>query len=145
MDRVQAEFEREWELLTYYGMKESWVREEYEDQVRKLTGLGETLRQQGYPVEEIARRMHQERRKLGVIYKKAALPYLREYIYDATEKKYGDPLGPSFAQLRQKKTCEEIIESATRPIDNLDHRITMDGFRAWVEENRQRLMNVEID
>ena len=30
--------------------------------------------------------------------------------------------------LREKKTCKQIIESASRPIEDLDNRLTLDGF-----------------
>mgnify|MGYP000591598730 CR=1 FL=1 len=57
-----------------------------------------------------------------------------DYIYAATAAKYGDPLGPTFDMLRRMKSCREIIESASRPIENLDNRLTFDGFRAWYLE-----------
>lgn len=50
------------------------------------------------------------------------------------QAKYGDPLGPTFDMLRRTKSCREIIESASRPIENLDNRLTFDGFRAWYLE-----------
>ena len=46
-------------------------------------------------------------------------------------KKYGDPLGPTYEMLREKKTCKQIIESASRPIEDLDNRFTLDGFQQW--------------
>ena len=57
-----------------------------------------------------------------------------DYIYAATAAKYGDPLGPTYAMLRRPKTCREIIESASRPNENLDKRLTFDGFQAWYLE-----------
>lgn len=64
-------------------------------------------------------------------YKLAAPPLFREYIYYATEKKYGDPLGPSYEELIKTRTNRQIIESASKPIENLDTRLTADGFREW--------------
>ncbi len=55
----------------------------------------------------------------------------REYIYEATATKYGDPLGPTYEMLRAHKTCEQIIESASRPIEDLDDRLTLEGFLQW--------------
>lgn len=52
-----------------------------------------------------------------------------DYIYAATAAKYGDPLGPTYDMLRRTKNCREIIESASRPIENLDKRLTFDGGR----------------
>lgn len=46
----------------------------------------------------------------------------------------GDPLGPTFDMLQQNEELPEIIESASRPIENLDNRLTFDGFRAWYLE-----------
>ena len=57
-----------------------------------------------------------------------------DYIYAATAAKYGDPLGPAYDMLRRTKNCREIIESASRPIENLDKRLTFDGFQAWYLE-----------
>ena len=81
--------------------------------------------------KEIARQMHERRRELGKRYKEAAPPLFREYIYAATAAKYGDPLGPTFEMLRKKKSCREIIDSAFRPIRDLDDRLTLEGFRSW--------------
>ena len=50
-----------------------------------------------------------------------------DYIYAATAAKYGDPLGPTYDMLRRTKNCREIIESASRPNENLDKRLTFDG------------------
>lgn len=54
--------------------------------------------------EQIVRVMHNRRRELGRQFKEAAPPLFREYIYAATAAKYGDPLGPTFEMLREKKT-----------------------------------------
>nr|WP_288944660.1 hypothetical protein [uncultured Roseburia sp.] len=40
----------------------------------------------------------------------------------------------TYDMLRRTKSCREIIESASRPIENLDNRLTFDGFRAWYLE-----------
>ena len=39
----------------------------------------------------------------------------------------------AYGQLRKVKTPEEIIASATRPIADLDQRLTLDGFIRWFE------------
>lgn len=33
--------------------------------------------------------------------------------------------------LRREKTYEQIIESTSRPIEDLDSRLTLEGFRQW--------------
>lgn len=128
---MNAEFERELKLLQEEGLKNSPLRREYEQKVRELAAYRESLLGEGKPVSEVARLLHEKRRELGRIYKDAAPPLFREYILYATEKKYGDPLGPDYESLCKRKTAEEIIESATRPIENLDNRLTYEGFIQW--------------
>lgn len=83
--------------------------------------------------------MHSKRRELGRQFKEAAPPLFREYIYTATAAKYGDALGPTFEMLREKKTFEQIIESASRPIENLYR-----GLLEWKNE-RGRLTDTCLD
>lgn len=128
------EFEKECQLIRENGLKDSPLRRAYEQKVAELRELPPKLMAEGKSEEQIARIMHQTRRELGKQYKLAAPPLFREYIYAATAAKYGDPLGPTFDMLRRTKSCREIIESASRPIENLDNRLTFDGFRAWYLE-----------
>ena len=125
------EFEREIELIRSQGIKSSPLRMGYEREVAALRTLPEKLRSEGYDEEQIARIMHGRRRKLGRLFKEAAPPLFREYIYAATAAKYGDPLGPAFEMLRERKSCQQIIESSSRPIEDLDDRLTLDGFVKW--------------
>ena len=96
-----------------------------------LKNTAKKMLAQGCSEEETALFMYNERRRLGKEYKLAAPPLLREYIYFATAAKYGDPLGPSFEDLKKHKTYREIISSASRPIDDLDNRLTIEGFKKW--------------
>ena len=125
------EFEQECRLLYEMELKDSTLRLEYEEKVRDLSILREQMETEGKTKEQIALTMHERRRELGRLYKEAAPPLSREYIYYATAGKYGDPLGPTFEMLRRKKTYEQIIESASRPIEDLDSRLTLEGFRRW--------------
>ena len=125
------EFEQECRLLYEMELKDSTLRLEYEEKVRALSILREQMETEGKTKEQIALTMHERRRELGRLYKEAAPPLFREYIYYATAGKYGDPLGPTFEMLRRKKTYEQIIESASRPIEDLDSRLTLEGFRRW--------------
>ena len=131
------EFEKELLLIRENGLKDSELRCEYERKVAALAELPDKLAADGKCEEEIARAMHKMRRELGRQYKKAAPPLFREYIYAATAEKYGDPLGPSFEQLCRTKTLRQIIESASRPINDLDDRLTLDGFRAWYKNGKR--------
>ena len=130
-------FSRELEALKAFGIKGSPLRAEYEEKVHELKKLGEEMRASGCSDEEIARHLHSKRRELGEKYKIAAPPLFREYIYYATEKKYGDPLGPSYEALSRIKTDQEIIDSACRPIKDLDDRLTIDGFVKWYQEKKK--------
>ncbi len=125
------EFEKEVEQIKTLGLKDNPLRLAYEEAVRALAEVPESLREEGCSEEQTAREMHRQRRELGRQFKEAAPPLFREYIYAATAEKYGDPLGPTYEMLREKKTCRQIIESATRPIEDLDDRLTLEGFRAW--------------
>lgn len=127
------EFAKEWRLRQTDGLKNSDLRQEYERKVNDLRELPPKLMAEGKTEEEIARIMHQTRRELVHQYKLAAPPLFREYIYAATAKKYGDPLGPTFEMLCKTKSYRQIIESASRPIENLDNRLTVEGFRDWYQ------------
>ena len=95
----EAEFEREWRFLQQNGLKESSLRQEYEQKVRELCRLPQRLQTEGKSEEQIARTMHQMRRELGRHYKLAAPSLFREYIYAATAAKYGASLGPTYEAL----------------------------------------------
>jgi hypothetical protein len=134
-----TEFEKEIALIEKMGLKTSPLRLEYEKKVYELRSLPEKLKLKGCSDEQIARAMHEKRRELGRRYKEAAPPLFREYIYVATAEKYGDPLGPTFEMLREKKTCTQIIESASRPIVDLNDRLTLDGFQQWYRTHKNQL------
>ncbi len=137
--QTEEEFEKEWSLIQKSGLKESNLRHEYEEKVVELRELPQKLLAEGKSEEQIARIMHQTRREIGRQYKLASPSLFREYIYAATEKKYGDPLGLSFEMLRKTKSYQQIIESVSRPLPNLDDRLTLDGFRTWYIEQKAAL------
>ena len=126
-----TEFERECGEIARLGLKDNPLRREYEEKVAALKDLPPRLFARGLGEEDVARILHEKRRALGRRYKLAAPPLFRAYIYAATREKYGDPLGPGYEALRQRKSCAEIIASASRPIENLDDRLTLEGFRRW--------------
>ena len=121
-------------MLLIDGLKDDQLRKEYEAKVAGLAEVARELLAQGLSEDSVARILHHKRRELGVQYKHAAPPLLQEYIYYATAKKYGDPLGPSFEDLCKKKSYAEIIASSSRPIADLDKRLTVEGFREWFEK-----------
>ena len=128
---LQQEFEKELELLKTDGLKTNVLHLEYEEKVRGMQDEKEQILKEAHSLEEAAQILHGRRRELGKIYKDAAPPLFREYIFYATEKKYGDPLGPDYETLRKRKTPEQIIESSARPIEDLDNRLTVEGFAQW--------------
>ena len=130
------EFEYEVDQIKKLGIENSALRLAYEEKVRALKTLPQKLRAEGRSEEQIAREMHTLRRELGRQFKEAAPPLFRAYIYAATAAIYGDPLGPTYEMLREKKSCRQIIESATRPIEDLDDRLSLEGFRAWYAQNK---------
>lgn len=135
---MRDQFEKEYNELKVNGLKNNPLRLEYEQKVRELSAVRDRLLAEGHTLEAVARMLHSRRRELGVIYKDSAPPLFREYIWYATAQKYGDPLGPDYENLRSRKTPEQIIESASRPIDDLNNRLTIDGFKRWFEEAYER-------
>lgn len=120
-----------------YGFKEHPLRKEYEAKVRNLEITAIDLLKSGLLEKDVARIVHQQRRSLGQEYKEAVPSPFREYIFFATKNVYGDPLGPSFKQLLETKSYDEIIKSSYRPIPNLDDRLNMDDFITWLKSNHQ--------
>jgi hypothetical protein len=39
--------------------------------------------------------------------------------------------------LCKTKSYRQIIEPASKPIENLDNRLILEGFRAWYEEGKK--------
>ena len=135
---TEDEFERELALLKSEGIKDSPLRREYERKVRDLRIVEMRMREDKRSTHEIAVELHRMRRAIGEEYKKAAPSLFCEYIYWATQRKYGDPLGPDYETLSKTKTDEEIIESAVRPIADLDTRLTLGGFTEWFRSYRNK-------
>ena len=130
------EYEKELEEIRKLGLKDNPLRKAYEKEVHSLRSLPRILESAGFSEDQISRVMYENRRELGRQYKDAAPPLFRKYIFAATAAKYGDPLGPTYEMLRGKKTCGQIIESASRPIEDLDDRLTLEGFQQWFEGSK---------
>ena len=108
------------------------LRLEYEVVVRRrVGGLLDSMRRAGKSDEAIAKAANLERRKIGKEFKNQTDPDLREVIYRRNTESYGDPLGPSYEDLRRgyridengnqikigsgrPKSNEQIIEGALR-------------------------------
>ncbi len=69
---------------------------------------------------------------MGIQYKDATPPTLRDYIYDLNAQRYGDPLGPTFDTLYTKYDGDyaKIIEAACRPNPDVD--TLLGGFKQWL-------------
>ena len=115
----------------YYGkIKNHPLRIEYENAVKNLSEYNISLQEQGLSKPEIARKMWEARRELGVKYKNVTPTLLREYIYDVNLERYHDPLGPSFEYLEMYKTYDEIISSSMTPNENVDK--LLEKFEQWL-------------
>ena len=114
------------------SIKSNPLRLEYESKVNGLADVAQDLRNQGKTSEEIARTMWQMRRDLGVQYKNASPPTLKQYIYEVNISRYGDELGPTFDFLLEKYSgdYEKIIEASCRPNSNVD--ALLGGFKEWL-------------
>ncbi|MCB0221409.1 MAG: RHS repeat-associated core domain-containing protein [Chrysiogenetes bacterium] len=99
------------------------IRQAYDDEVKALGGLGDSMRAAGEGVEQVARTLHSLRREIGKKYKSATPLGTRLKIYarNILPKRLGGQgydsiYGPSIGWLRKHgKTWEEIIETAARP------------------------------
>ncbi len=93
------------------------LRQQYVDEVKGLRNKIPNMRKAGMSSEEIARKLHAERRNLGIKYKDMTPPEELERITARNIRDCGDPLGPTIDHLRnvKGKTWEEIIESACTP------------------------------
>lgn len=135
---MEDEFAKELSILESDGLKSNPLRLEYEKKVKELSLLRDRLVTEGVSESDMAKILHYERRRLGEVYKDAAPPLFREYILYATEKKYGDPLGPDYEALKKIKNDEQIIGSAVRPIKDLDTRLSVEGFIEWYENTYKK-------
>jgi hypothetical protein len=70
------------------------------------------------------------KRDLGIKYKDMTLQPLRDYIYEVNLGRYKDPLVPTFEQLVENKTFEQIIDSSSRSNPDIDGLLS--GFEQWL-------------
>jgi hypothetical protein len=74
------------------------------------------MRRDDVPAEDIARDVHDARRRLSAHYKSLTPEPHRSRIVARTVRVYGSETGPTIAFLRAAgKSWEDIIESAVRP------------------------------
>ncbi|MEU6642710.1 hypothetical protein ABZ863_09170 [Saccharomonospora sp. NPDC046836] len=91
------------------------IRHEYIAALEGLKDKGALMLAFGLSEEFVARKLHAERRSIGVKYKDLTPQYMLDKIYPRNIEKYGDPLGPSVDYLRERgKSWLDIIESASR-------------------------------
>jgi len=104
-----------------HDIKNHPLRQAYEAEVAGLKEEAQTLAKAGASEEDIARKMWERRREIGVKYKNITPEPLRDFIYEVNKGRYKDPLGPSFESLvksAEKKMVDPyqmIIESSSRP------------------------------
>lgn len=91
------------------------LRHDYEDRVRALRTVVDSMRAEGHSDEAIARAVSARRRELAAVYKDMTPEPWRTRIHDRTVAVYGDPLGPTIEHLRaQRMSWAEIIDGAVR-------------------------------
>lgn len=122
-----------------FGFKAHPLRLEYEEQVRGLRNMAEELLLSGVGMKNVAKTVYEKRREFGKRYKEAVPSPIRQYIYYATFKRYGDPLGPTFEKLLETKSYDQIIESSCRPIEDLDNRLNVEGFLMWLGKSESKI------
>lgn len=78
------------------------LRLDYEVAVkRRVGGKVEAMRAAGKSEEEIAKAANAERRAIGKEFKDKTDPELRDVIYKRNQALYGDPLGPTYEDLKR--------------------------------------------
>ncbi|WP_413457885.1 hypothetical protein [Herbaspirillum huttiense] len=77
------------------------MRLEYEVAVKRIGDDIAAMRKAGKSEEEVARWANEQRRAIGKKFKDATDPDLREIIYRRNTKKFGDPLGPTYEDLKR--------------------------------------------
>jgi hypothetical protein len=97
------------------------LRSLYTNEVAALEKVAQDLLKRGVPESEVAKRVSQLRREIGVKYKDMTPPDLLEYIYKFNESRYGgDKLGPTYDYFKKLgKTDAQIIASASKPLGDL--------------------------
>jgi hypothetical protein len=94
------------------------LRAAYNEEVEGLAEYAKHLLGQGASEHEVALTMQELRRGLGVKYKDATPPDLREYIYKFNEARYEDKLGPTYKWLSEVKELSDaqIIKGASKSL-----------------------------
>lgn len=121
-----------------HDIKNHPLRQAYETEVTGLKEEAQMLAKAGASEENLARKMWERRREIGVKYKNVTPEPLRDFIYEVNQGRYKDPLGPSFESLvksAEKKMVDPyqmIIESSSRP--NGDVNGLLSKFEEWLNQ-----------
>jgi len=129
---TNAEVDRIMRDMRGDGFKNNPLRISYERAIANLANVKKYFEQQGMPLEKLARKLHQMRRDLGVIYKNATPQPLRDFIFELNRARYGDPLGGSFEFFMRKynNDLESVIRGSWRPNSNIDGLLR--DFEQWL-------------
>ncbi|MCI1305135.1 MAG: hypothetical protein LKG40_02785 [Lachnospiraceae bacterium] len=139
LEKMDEEFDRELKIIEEEGFSANPFRRDYVEKISRLEDRAKELEETGLSDEEIAHAVYDERRELAKDYRESEPPLIREYTNYKSNQKYGDPIGPSYEQLYEKKhSYRKIIEGAWRPSDHLEERFTVDDFKSWYMERRER-------
>lgn len=108
------------------AIRDQPLRRAYEAEVQGLKRHADEMVQAGLPDEQIARKLHEERRALSIKYQELTPEPLRSTIYKINQGRYGDPHGPSFDYLVRKNTrdghvdYQALIRGAYHPNRDVD-------------------------
>jgi hypothetical protein len=110
-------------------------RQAYQDAVANIAEFSrQRIDELGGPSPEVLEQVAQEswlrRRQIGEQYKDVTPLALRHHIYAKNVERYGHPLGPSYEELSDTKTPEQIIAGAARPNPDVDKLLK--DFRPWL-------------
>jgi hypothetical protein len=121
LEKMDEEFDRELKIIEEEGFSANPFRRDYVEKISRLEDRAKELEETGLSDRE------------------SEPPLIREYTNYKSNQKYGDPIGPSYEQLYEKKhSYRKIIEGAWRPSDHLEERFTVDDFKSWYMERRER-------
>jgi len=109
--------------VTPFPSDASEIRKLYTEELECLKERGDAWLREGRCKEDVARKMHSQRRNIAERFRERTPERLRGVLYERNERKYGDPLGPSFehlvkswesAGLHGDDVFEQIIASSSR-------------------------------
>jgi hypothetical protein len=120
------------------------LRKAYEAEVAELSRFQKMIPDGATDeaLEPLAREANEARRQLGVKYKDVTPAPLRDFIYEANNKRYKDPLGPTYQRMREVNdySNREIIMKSSQP--NKDINEFFKPFKNWIRDQPQQRLDM---